>query len=251
MALVLGSQGIGLALTCPSQPEQISKDFEGEVNVEVGKIGPVKGGALKAKAKQTTRDLLQKAPERDRVYLEQMMYASYCTSLQDNTTLSPGERTRNIQDYNAVVRGTFKARKSAYVPSPSKAPGKEKERVARSGSRPTVMPPLPSDTKLPVVEKPCDQPITGLTRPPEEFLSSWSSTVRSLPKKRLVPDLQNLFALYGRIPVGLTGKDLIREALFTLTCMEQHGEVTLKKLGSPGNYWGENFDNQMIIYRTR
>lgn len=141
MSLELGSQGIGLAFTCPDQPKQISKDFEGEVNTAVGKIGPVSGGELKIKAKQTTRDLLEKAPERDRVYLEQMMYASYCTSLQDNKALSPGEITQNIRDYNAVVRGTMKTRSPANVPSPFKQPGKEKGSGTRSGSNPPVMPP--------------------------------------------------------------------------------------------------------------
>jgi uncharacterized protein len=96
ISLELGYQGISLAFTCPEQPKQISKDFEGEVNTAVGKIGPVSGGELKMKAKQTTRDLFEKAPERDGVYLEQMMYASYCcTSLQDNKALSPGEITQN------------------------------------------------------------------------------------------------------------------------------------------------------------
>lgn len=248
MALVLGSQGIGLAFSCPPQPEQISKDFEGEVNLEVGKIGPVSGGELKIKVKQIIRDLLEKAPEREWVYVEQMMYASYCTSLQDNKTLSPGERTQNIQDYNAVVRGTFKARKSAHVPSPSKPPGKEKERGARPGSRPSVMPPIPSDTKQPVVEKPCDQSITGLTRRPEEFRPEWRSFLKSY-KHGDTHDLLSLFKFRGRIPVGLTGKDLIHEALFTLTCMEQNGELTMKKLGGTSTYWGENFENQMIIFR--
>jgi hypothetical protein len=41
ISLELGYQGIGLAFTCPDQPKQISKDFEGEVNTAVGKIGPV------------------------------------------------------------------------------------------------------------------------------------------------------------------------------------------------------------------
>jgi len=39
MSLELGYQGVGLAFTCPDQPKQISKDFEGEVNTAVGKIG--------------------------------------------------------------------------------------------------------------------------------------------------------------------------------------------------------------------
>jgi hypothetical protein len=103
----------------------------------VGKIGPVSGGELKIKAKQTTRDLFEKAPERDRVYLEQMMYASYCTSLQDNRALPKSEITQNILDYNAVVRGTMKATQPS---KQSKQSGKEKGSGTRSRVNPPVMP---------------------------------------------------------------------------------------------------------------
>ena len=48
IALGIGYQGVALALDCPKQPQQISKDFEGAVNVEVAKIGPVSGGGLGA-----------------------------------------------------------------------------------------------------------------------------------------------------------------------------------------------------------
>jgi hypothetical protein len=245
VSLVLGSQGIGLAFTCPDQPKQISKDFEGEVNIEVGKIGPVSGGELKTKAKQTAYDLLEKAPERDRVYLEQMMYASYCTSLQDNKALSPGEITQNIRDYNAVVRRAMKPRSPASVPLPLKQPGKEKERGTRSRSTPPILPPTP-----PEAAKPCEQSLVGLKRPPDLFLPVWRAVVNSLSKKRLIQDLQNLFEVWGRIPDGLTGKDLIQEATYTLNCMKEKGELRMEKLGTTGRYWGENFENQMIIFRN-
>jgi len=182
--------------------------------------------------------------------LEQMMYASYCTSLQDNKALSPGEITQNIREYNAVVRGTVRTKSPTSVPSPLKQPGKEKGSETRSRVNPPI-PKLPqSETKQPVAEKPCEQSVVGLKRPPEVFLPSWRAAVNGLPKHRLIHDLQNLFEVKGRIPVGLTGKDLIHEATFTLNCMEQNGEVRMEMLGTPGRYWGENFKNQMIIYRN-
>ena len=250
ISLELGNQGLGMAFTCPDQPKQISKDFEGEVNTQVGKIGPVSGGELKIKAKQTTRDLLEKANERDRVYLEQMMYASYCTSLQDNKALSPSEITQNIRDYNSVVRGTIKTERSASVPSPPKRLGKEKGSVTRSGDNPPVMSPtLPEQRQL-ESEKQCQQSLDGLKRRPEVFLPTWRSVVTDLRKKRLIHDLQNLFEVWGRIPVGLTGKDLIYEGLFTLKCSEDIGELRMEKLGTTGRYWGEDFENQRINFRN-
>lgn len=91
MTLELGYQGIGLALDCPKQPEQISKDWEGEVNAAVAKIGRVSGIELKLKAKQATQDLLEKASEKERDHLEIMMYAAYCSALQDDKTSSKSE----------------------------------------------------------------------------------------------------------------------------------------------------------------
>jgi len=104
--------------------------------------------------------------------------------------------------------------------------------------------------KQPAAEKPCEQSLVGLKRQPEVFLPTWRSLVTSLRKNRLIHDLQNLFEVWGRIPVGLTGKDLIQEAIFTLNCMAQKGELKLEKLGTTGRFWGEDFENQRIIFRN-
>lgn len=62
IALGIGFQGVALALLCPEQPKQISKDFEGEVNAEVAKIGPVSGGGLKLKTKHNR--LIRESPRK-------------------------------------------------------------------------------------------------------------------------------------------------------------------------------------------
>jgi hypothetical protein len=43
IALGIGYQGVALALNCPQQSTQINKDFEGEVIMDVAKVGPVSG----------------------------------------------------------------------------------------------------------------------------------------------------------------------------------------------------------------
>ena len=80
------------------------------------------------------------------------------------------------------------------------------------------------------------------------FVPNWVSHINRFRKERNPHDMQNLFEGWGRIPVGLTGKDLITEAAFTLNCMEQAGELKLATLGATGGCWGENFENQMIIF---
>jgi len=81
-----------------------------------------------------------------------------------------------------------------------------------------------------------------------KFVPNWVSHIKRLRKERNPHDMQNLFEGWGRIPVGLTGKDLITEGTFTLNCMEQAGELKLATLGATGGCWGENFENQMIIF---
>ena len=95
------------ALECPKQPEQVKKNWETEVNLAVVKIGPAKGAELKTKVKNVTQDLLGKLPNADRVYLEQMMYASYCSAIRDDKTLSEAEKLKRLKIYNTEVRKAF------------------------------------------------------------------------------------------------------------------------------------------------
>lgn len=95
------------ALECPKQPEQSKKDWDTEVALAIAKIGPAKGADLKIKSKKTTQDLLGKLPKADRVYLEQMMYTSYCSALRDDKTLTESEKAKRLKIYNAEVRKTF------------------------------------------------------------------------------------------------------------------------------------------------
>lgn len=250
MSLVLGYQGIGLALVCEKAPEQTSQDWEAEVNAAVARIGPVSGGAATTKLKMENKDLLGKLPDAGKIYMELKMLAIYCSSLRDNTAISESTRTYKLEKYFMDIRAAIWPKKPANVPSPLKHLGKEKESGTRSGSNPPAPLPTPPEMKQPEAEKPCEQSLVGLKRPPEVFLPTWRSVVNSLRKNRLIHDLQNLFEVWGRIPVGLTGKDLIYEALFTLNCMGDRGELRMEQLGTTGRYWGENFENQMIVFRN-
>lgn len=101
------------------------------------------------------------------------------------------------------------------------------------------------------LEKTCEQSTVGLKKWPKEFLPEWRSVLDSLHKERFTHDLRNLFEVRGRLPAdGRTGKDLIREATFTLNCLQENGELRMEKLGTTSRYWGEDFENQMIIFRN-
>ena len=96
----------------------------------------------------------------------------------------------------------------------------------------------------------CEQPLSTLKRRPEAFVPGWLSVLNRLRKERNTYDLRNLFEVWGRIPVGLTGKDLIQEATYTLNCLAEDGQLKMEKLGVTSRYWGEDFENQMIIFRN-
>jgi hypothetical protein len=113
------------ALECPKFPEQAKKDWEVNVTAEVAKIGPLKGAELKAATRNITQDLLVKLPDAGRVYLEQMMFATYCTALRDDKSLTETERSKRLKEYIAEVRKVTHAQDSTKSKR-KQAPGKER-----------------------------------------------------------------------------------------------------------------------------
>lgn len=95
------------ALDCPTIPAQARRDWEVEVKAAIGKIGPAKGAELETRTKTATQDLMGKLPQADKVYLEQMMYATYCSALRDDRSLSEFEKGTRIKAYNLEVRRTL------------------------------------------------------------------------------------------------------------------------------------------------
>ena len=97
------------ALDCPAPPVQANKDWDTQVRAEVGKVGPVTGAQLETRVRSATRDLLSKLPGADRVYLEQMMFAAYCSALRDDPALTESQKSARIKTYNLEVRKTLHA----------------------------------------------------------------------------------------------------------------------------------------------
>ena len=143
LSLELGYQGIGLALDCPSLPQQTGKDWEGEVNAAIARIGPVSGGEVKTKVKTVTQDLLGKLPDAGKIYLEQMKYSTICSSIRDDKTLSEGEKRKQMMEYDFEIqkakdKSSSKAKHPAGAPQQSKQPGKKKLTTPQSIVSPPV-----------------------------------------------------------------------------------------------------------------
>jgi ankyrin repeat protein len=104
------------ALDCPAMPQQMSRDAEVEVRVGVRGLGTASGTELATRTRQLGNDLLGRLPQADRVYLEQMMFASYCSALRGDAGLSEAERESRVKAYARELRATLAA---ARLPAPA------------------------------------------------------------------------------------------------------------------------------------
>jgi uncharacterized protein len=107
LAAMLTGSPDAVALDCPAMPQQTQRDTDIAVAVAVGRLGQASGAQLQAQTRTVTSDLLRRLPRADRVYLEQMMYATYCSTLRDNRALTEAERNARIQAYNRELRAAL------------------------------------------------------------------------------------------------------------------------------------------------
>jgi hypothetical protein len=97
-----------IALDCPDPPVQTKKDWDATVRSEVAKIGTVKGADLGFRVRSTTQDLLGRLPGADRLYLEQMMFAAYCSALRGDREMTEGAKAKQIMDYRRELQSSLK-----------------------------------------------------------------------------------------------------------------------------------------------
>lgn len=100
-------------MDCPPYPQQYNRDWDVQIKTAIGKIGKAAVGELEIRARSATENLLAKLPRADLTYIEQMMYAAYCSALRDNKALTEGDRQARIETYNREVRATFARREDS------------------------------------------------------------------------------------------------------------------------------------------
>jgi hypothetical protein len=122
-----------LALDCPAMPQQVSRDAEVEVRVGVRGLGSASGPELATRTRQLGNDLLGRLPQADRVYLEQMMFASYCSTLRGDAALSEAERESRVKAYVRELRRTRRAGAAAAALHPPGLPLRRAGRQRQSG----------------------------------------------------------------------------------------------------------------------
>ena len=103
----MASSGACLALECPPVPDQAHREWDVTIKTAVVKLGPAKGAELENRTRTTTADVMSKLPQADRVYLEQMMYATYCSAIRDDKKLSESDKASRLHSYNQELRRTL------------------------------------------------------------------------------------------------------------------------------------------------
>ncbi|MBI3350214.1 MAG: ankyrin repeat domain-containing protein [Burkholderiales bacterium] len=104
----------------------MSRDAEVEVRVGVRGLGTASGPELATRTRQLGNDLLGRLPQADRVYLEQMMFASYCSALRGDAGLSEAERESRVKAYARELRATLAG---ANLPAPARVDPRDAARA--------------------------------------------------------------------------------------------------------------------------
>jgi hypothetical protein len=94
------------ALECPTASDPAETKVKGQIDASVGKLLRLTGAQLEAGAVYETRNLLGELPQADKVFLQRLMLAVYCSSLRDDKGLTETEKGERIRRYNCgVMRG--------------------------------------------------------------------------------------------------------------------------------------------------
>lgn len=93
----------------PEPPAQISKDTRTTVDLAVGKLARVTAGQLSLDVNRATLDLLSRIPQADRLYLEQMMFSAFCSSIRDDASMNERTKSAELRRYAQDVRRTLHA----------------------------------------------------------------------------------------------------------------------------------------------
>ena len=183
MSLELGYQGIGLALECPTYPEQSNKEWEVKAEAAVAKLGRLSGPDVKLTIRNATQDLLGKVPNADTVYLEKMFYTGICTGLRDDPSLTEGQKTQKLTEYIAVVHKYLKPPPLIASQPSGIISSKQQDKQKRDTPHPPVSPPVtpPTQAQMKPPEAQCDQSTVGLTRKKEVVVQNWRSALNTLP----------------------------------------------------------------------
>jgi hypothetical protein len=95
LATVLYSHCTLAEIPCPPMPgatTDVSHDVKSHVNAAVGSLGRIKAGELSVQTEVVARNLVKDFPNADRLMIAQMMAATYCAIIRDNTAIAEKDK---------------------------------------------------------------------------------------------------------------------------------------------------------------
>lgn len=116
-------------IDCPAAPRQAQPELVVEANAAVGKLARITGGDLSVRTRRTVRDLLERLPDANAVYMEQMLFAAYCTAVRGDRTLTPAQQAERLARYAREVRAALSITRPA---ARGAAPGRAADGPART-----------------------------------------------------------------------------------------------------------------------
>ncbi|MEO5863580.1 MAG: hypothetical protein ABIQ79_00880 [Nitrospiraceae bacterium] len=174
--------------------------------------------------------------------------ATYYSALRDDKSLSEGFKTQRLMEYIGEVRKTIQ-QQTPKTKRPTGAPPLRQPKMAPS------MPASDASAVATVHRGETCGPVPFKTRSRAIFVPRWVRHINSLRMARDDEedyDLQNLMAVRKeeRTPVNegnVSELILIKEALFTLNCLEKEGQLRTVKPDHPSMVRGL-VENQRIIF---
>jgi hypothetical protein len=82
-------------IPCPPMPgatTDVNHDVKSHVDAAVGTLGKVKAGDLSVQTEVVAKNLIKDFPHADRLMVAQMMAATYCAMIRDNTTIAEKDK---------------------------------------------------------------------------------------------------------------------------------------------------------------
>jgi hypothetical protein len=135
-------------IPCPPMPgvsTTVTKDVKGDIDVQVGRLGPVKAGEIGIKADVAAKAVFEKFPNIDRLVVLQTMTATYCVMLREDDALTATEKLKRWETFQLKVLNLNSAS------TPNDSPGTT--RVASQDALPSKKAPPPKKEQPPTQDQ--------------------------------------------------------------------------------------------------
>lgn len=91
-------------ISCPEQPKQFTESGKQNITLGVGKIKNLGLAELGVKLEKQQQETFSKLKEGDKIYQEQMFWATYCSAIKADKSLSSRTRLQLLETYIANSR---------------------------------------------------------------------------------------------------------------------------------------------------